>query len=109
MKTCKTILAALLIGASPAAWAQYSQGISDLSNTNISAALTDFTSAVASSPTNANANVYLALTRLLALPNQPAGSHFLTRLGFSAAGRNVYDWTGINPQWQPSPGGSTQP
>lgn len=49
-------------------------------------------------PANADANVYLALTRLLALPNQPAGSKFLTRLGFSAAGRDVYDWTSQPPE-----------
>jgi len=98
MKTCKLILVALLIGACPAARAQYSAGTNDLANTNISAALADFTTAVANSPADPNANVYLALTRLLALPNQPAGSNFLSRIGIPAAGRNDYHWTAQLPE-----------
>jgi len=70
---------------------QYTNGINSLTRTNISQALASFL--VAASPANPDANVYLALTRLLALPNQPAGSNFLNRLGFSAAGRNDYNWT----------------
>ena len=96
MKT--PLLAALLIGASPAVWAQYNQGTNDLANTNLSAALADFTTAVANSPTDPNANIYLALTRLLALPNQPAGSNFLSSLGIATAGRNDYHWTAQLPE-----------
>ena len=87
MKNCKAMIAALLIGACPAAWAQYSAGTNQLAHTNISAALADFTSAA---PTDPNARVYLALTRLLALPNQPTGSNFLNRLRLSRT-TNVYD------------------
>ena len=39
MKNCKAILAALLLGACPAAWAQYSAGTNDLAQTNISRGL----------------------------------------------------------------------
>jgi uncharacterized repeat protein (TIGR03803 family) len=93
MKNCKALIAALLLGACPAAWADsYSLGLTALSNTNLSAALADFTSAVATSPTG-QANVYLALTRVLALPtNDATAGAFLTRLGFSPTGRDVYHW-----------------
>ena len=30
---------------------------------------------------------------MLVLPGQPAGSNFLTRIGFPVAGRNIYGWT----------------
>jgi hypothetical protein len=49
------------------------------------------------SPTNDTANALLAVTRLLVLPQQPAGSNFLTRLGFPANGRNIYNWTSTLP------------
>jgi len=89
MKNCKAMIAALLLGACPAVWADsYSLGITALSNTNISAALADFTSAA--SPANPNAEVYLALTRLLALPIEPTGSNFLNRLQVTRS-TNVYD------------------
>ena len=89
MKNYKTILAALLLGACPAAWAQYSAGTNNLAHTNLTAAYNDFNSAPAS-PTN---DVYLALTRLLALPtNDATAGAFLTGLGIPASGRDVYHW-----------------
>ena len=60
----------------------------DLTNAN-----SRFASAVALSPNHATANVFRAATRLLVLPNQPAGSALLDRLGFAQTNRNVYDWT----------------
>ena len=72
---------------------QYSAGVGYLTLTNLNQALASFSGAVAASPADADANVYLALTRLLALPNEPAGSNFLNRLGFLPSGRNDYHWT----------------
>src|SRR5208282_1580443 len=43
---------------------------------------TNFTAAVAVSPANEDANVLKAVTRLLVLPQTPAGSNFLVALGF---------------------------
>jgi len=77
---------------------QYTNGINYLTQTNIASALASFTGAVAASPTDPDANVYLALTRLLALPNQPAASNFLNQLGIPAAGRNDYHWTAEPPE-----------
>ena len=71
----------------------FSIGTNDLANSNLAAAYANFANAVAANPTNAEANVYYAMTRVLMLPSLPAGSNFLTRLGVSAAGRNIYDWT----------------
>ena len=65
---------------------------------NLAGAYADFSSAVTLSPTNETANALLAVTRLLVLPQQPAGSNFLTSLGFAAAGRNLYDWTATLPK-----------
>jgi uncharacterized repeat protein (TIGR03803 family) len=93
MKNCKAILAALLIGASPAARAQYLVGTNDLAHTNISAALAAFTTAVATSPNDPAANLFFAYTRLLNLPSQAPGSNFLTAWGVSTEGRDVFDWT----------------
>jgi hypothetical protein len=48
---------------------------------------------VGASPNHMPANVLAAATRLLLLPQQPAGSNFLNSLGISAAGRDLYNWT----------------
>jgi len=69
------------------------QGRANLVSSNLSSANVCFSNAVARSPTDAEANVLYAATRLLVLPNQPSLGAFLTRLGFGAAGRSLYDWT----------------
>jgi hypothetical protein len=69
------------------------QGLSSLSAQDLNDANTDFAQALAISSTNENANALYAITRLLILPSQPAGSNFLTRIGIPASGRNLYDWT----------------
>ena len=56
-----------------------------------------FTNALVLSPTNAAANALTAITRLLLLPTSPAGSNFLTSLGYATAGRNIYNWTSSLP------------
>ena len=46
-----------------------------------------FTAALALWPTSADANALKAVTRLLVLPQTPAGSNFLVTLGFPATNR----------------------
>ena len=74
------------------------QGLTDLANQDVTDANAAFAQALAVSPTNANANALHAGTSLLVLASQPAGSNFLTRIGFPAAGRNIYDWTSALPK-----------
>jgi hypothetical protein len=64
-------------------------GRTDLTLTppNWVAANTNFNTAVNLSPTNKDANVLLAATRLLTLPQTPAGSNFLVALGFPKTNR----------------------
>ncbi len=73
-------------------------GRTALTNHDLVTANTDFNNAVTVSPTNQEANALLAATRLLLLPNQPAGSNFLNSLKFSTAGRNIYNWTSTLPK-----------
>ncbi len=56
-------------------------------------AYADFTSAVSMSPNNPTANALAAATRLLLLPQSPGGAAFLTGLGVSTTGRDIYNWT----------------
>ena len=62
------------------------------------AAYSNFNAAVTLSPTNEDANALVAVTRLLLLPQQPAGSNFLNSLGFSVSGRDIYNWTSMLPK-----------
>ena len=62
-------------------------GTNDLTLTNWWGADTNFTAALAVSPTNEDANVLKAVTRLLVLPQTPAGSNFLVALGFPKTNR----------------------
>ena len=73
-------------------------GRTNLAAHNLAAANADFTTAVTLSPNNANANALLAVTRLLVMPQQPTGSNFLNRIGFSASGRDLFNWTATLPQ-----------
>jgi hypothetical protein len=68
-------------------------GRADLVSHDLFGAYTNFNAAVTLSPTDEEANALLAVTRLLILPQQPAGSNFLNRLGFSVSGRDIYNWT----------------
>ena len=69
-----------------------------LATQNLIGAYSNFNAAVTSSPTNETANALLAVTRLLVLPQQPAGSNFLNSLGFPKSGRNIYNWTSTLPR-----------
>ena len=75
-----------------------SQGTTALANHALVNANAAFAQAVALSPTNEPANAYYAATRVLVLSSQPAGSNFLTRLGFPVAGRNIYAWDSTLPK-----------
>ncbi len=69
------------------------QGRAHLAVTNIVAANTSFSNAVALSPNHQTASVFYGATRLLVLPSQSAGSNFLNRIGLPVAGRDIYNWT----------------
>src|SRR5271166_4864909 len=60
---------------------------------NLAAAYADFNQAVLKSPTNEEANVLAAVTRLLVLPQQSGASNALNRLGIPLQGRDVFNWT----------------
>ncbi len=74
------------------------QGRAALAAHEIGTANARFVHAVALSPDHETANVLYGISRVLALPYQPPGSNFLTRLGFSLEGRNLYNWTAIPPR-----------
>ena len=73
------------------------QGRTDLVAHDLAGAYASFNAAATLSPTNAEANALLAVTRLLVLPQQAAGSNFLTTLGFSKTGRDIYNWQSTLP------------
>jgi hypothetical protein len=75
-----------------------SQGRSHLAAHDITDANASFAQALALDPNHKNANALYAITRLLVLPSQPAGSNFLTRIGFPIAGRNIYAWGSTLPK-----------
>jgi hypothetical protein len=64
---------------------------------NLAGAYSNFNAAVALSPTNEAANALVAVTRILVLPQQPAGSNFLNSLKLSTGGRDIYNWTSTFP------------
>jgi uncharacterized repeat protein (TIGR02543 family) len=64
---------------------------------NLTGAYSNFNAAVTLSPTNEAANALAAVTRLLVLPQQPAGSNFLNSLKLSTGGRDIYNWTSTFP------------
>ena len=69
----------------------------DLASHDMVNANNAFAQAVAMSPADETANAFYAVTRLLALPYEPAGSNFLTHLGVPVAGRDIYYWTAFPP------------
>jgi hypothetical protein len=62
-------------------------GTNDLVIDNLWGADTNFSAALAVSPTNETANLLKSATRLLVLPQTPAGSNFLVTLGFPNTNR----------------------
>ncbi len=100
----KTRIVSLIVGLlgwnvlAQTAGQDVTNGLQYLCNTNLVGANTNFNNALALSPTNEDANALVAVTRLLLLPTQPAGSNFLNGLGFTNSGRNVYNWTSTLPK-----------
>jgi len=74
------------------------QGLADLGAHDIVGANTSFAQALSLNPNHENANALYAVTRLVVLPCQPAGSNFLTYIGFPTAGRNIYSWDSLPPK-----------
>ena len=74
------------------------QGRSYLAARNITAANTNFAQALTLDPSHETANALYAITRILVLPSQPAGSNFLTRIGFPVTGRSIYAWDSAAPK-----------
>ena len=92
-----TMIAAVLLAAniSPAQTADQlvTEGRAFLAQRNLTNANAKFVAAVAASQNHENANALLSVTRLLNLLYLPPAQNFLTRLGVSATGRDVYHWT----------------
>jgi hypothetical protein len=94
---------ALAFVPTPSAFAQtaatyITQGRSFLAAHDLTNAHSRFASALALSPSHATGNVFYAATRLLTLADRPAGMALLDRLGFSADGRSIYQWTSEPPR-----------
>jgi hypothetical protein len=102
MKTC--ILVCLAVGLlcqcvlAQTADDYVNQGQTDLGAHDIVGANVSFAQALSLNPNHKNANALYAITRLLVFPYQPAGSNFLTRIGFPTAGRNIYAWSSMPPK-----------
>ncbi|MGP8200734.1 MAG: leucine-rich repeat protein [Limisphaerales bacterium] len=56
-----------------------------------------FANALSLSPNNAADIFFLAASGLLSLPEQPAGSNFLSRIGIGSAGRDIFNWQATEP------------
>lgn len=102
MKTKPFISVAVLLGMALAGRAQTADdyvawGRANLSLSDLAGANACFATALVLDPNNPTANAFYSATRLLVLPNQRAGSEFLTRLGVSEAGRNLYEWRATFP------------
>lgn len=85
------LLTAQLLGAQTADQL-VTDGRAFLAVRNLTNAHAKFTAAVAASPNHENANALVSVTRLLNLLYLPPAQNFLTRLGVSANGRDVYHW-----------------
>jgi Divergent InlB B-repeat domain/Bacterial Ig domain len=93
---CVTLLARHAAAISQSS-VYFQLGLDDLTNQDLVDANSNFVLAVSSDPTDEDANLLLAATRLLVVPQTPAGSTFLNQLGFPAAGRDIYHWTSFPP------------
>ncbi len=103
MKADKLVTAGLMLLLAHAAPAQTADdyvawGRASLAGTNVVAADAAFAYALILDPDHPTANALRAATRLLVLSSRPAGSNFLSRLGVSEAGRNIYNWTAEPPR-----------
>ncbi|MFZ0828555.1 MAG: immunoglobulin domain-containing protein, partial [Verrucomicrobiia bacterium] len=101
MKNYKLLTLALCFGASSVLALTADQyvtaGTNSLVAQDMAGAYSNFNAAVSLSPTNEPANAFLAVTRLLVLPQQAAGSNFLNQLNVTNGSRNIYNWTASQP------------
>ena len=99
MKTIRlSLFAAWLISLTPASAQPAADGLVAAGRNHLVAhhlilADAKFNAALVLAPDHEIANVLAAATRLLILPQRPAGSNFLNRLGITASGRDLYNWT----------------
>ena len=71
----------------------FEAGTNYLAMSDIVLANFSFSNAVTFSPTNNDTyDFFYAATGLLSLPEEPAGSNFLSRIGFGSAGRDIFNW-----------------
>ena len=73
-------------------------GLAELATNDLVDASSNFEAAVAFNPANQDANVMLGITRLMLVPQTPAGSNFLNGLNFPAGGRDIFNWTSTPPK-----------
>lgn len=98
------VLAILLAAANPflaqaqSADAWVASGRLKLQAHNLPGAHQDFQNAVAASPNDPTANVFLAVTRLAVMEQQPQAKAWLARWGFPLVGRDLYHWTSHPPK-----------
>ena len=95
---CATVLLLCQGALAQTADDDVNQGLADLGARDLAGANASFAQALSLNPDHENANALYAITRLLVLPDQPAGSNFLTHIGFPAAGRNLYAWSSMPPK-----------
>jgi uncharacterized repeat protein (TIGR03803 family) len=94
MKNKLAFLLALTLAVPMVCRADYvATGRAFLAQTNYVAASLAFSNAVAAAPKDPTANTLWAASRILAFPNQPAGSNFLTKIGITKSGRIMGNWT----------------
>ena len=79
-------------GFSQTANQYFELGKAALTNKSLSAAHTNFQSALALNPNHEGANLFHALTSIMMIANSPAFNSLLDRAGVSATGRNVFEW-----------------
>jgi hypothetical protein len=96
--SCLVFLTALTTTQAQTADDYVAQGRAFLVAHDLTNANTSFAAALALSPAHPTANVLRATTRLLLLPDQPAGAALLDQLGFSQTDRSLYNWTATVPR-----------
>jgi hypothetical protein len=69
------------------------QGRALLASRDLKGAQARFSSALNLETNHPTANALAGVTRLLLLPQQPALSNFLSRLGIASTGRDIFNWT----------------
>jgi uncharacterized repeat protein (TIGR03803 family) len=75
----------------------FAAGTNFVASGNFTLANLSFSNALIFSQNDATNLFFYAASELLSLPEQPAGSNFLNRLGFGSAGRGLFNWQAAEP------------